>query len=86
MKYYLKPHVTDEMLKAVGFVKDRHGDHYRNTKRGEINIYKWSREIDENVYDRYTYTGYKYANEYRHIVKKHIKDLIDLDYVEVRND
>ena len=28
MKYYLKDHVTDEMLQAVGFIK-RHTKHHR---------------------------------------------------------
>lgn len=86
MKYYLKDHVTDEMLIAVGFVKDRHGDMYRKTSRGEISIYRYNRSLDKLMYDSSTYTGYKYANEYRHDVKRHIKDLIEKDYVEVRNE
>ena len=86
MKYYLKDHVTDEMLQAVGFMKDRHDDFYRRAGRGDIVIYKYNKGIDKLMFDRYTYTGYKYANEYRHDVKRHIKDLLDLNYVEVRND
>jgi hypothetical protein len=84
MTYKLKDHVTDEMLVAVGFKKDRHGDLYRKTKsgRGEISIYRYNREIDENRYDRTTYGGFAYSNEYRHQVKSNIKDLIELGYVE----
>lgn len=83
-KYYLKDHVTDEMLVAVGFVKDRFGDFVRDTKRGQISIYRYNKEIDELVRDYSTYTGFKYANEYKHMVRKNIQDLIQLGYVGVR--
>ncbi len=75
MKYYLKEHVTDEMLEAVGFIKYRNGDMYRKTSRGEIVIYRCNRSLNKLMYDSST--------EYRRDVKRHIKDLIDLDYVEV---
>lgn len=85
MKYYLKSHVTDEMLEAVGFYK--YGSCFRrDTKRGCIEVWLYDRLLDELVRDKSTYTGFKYSNEYKHNVKKHIQDLIDLGYVEVRNE
>lgn len=82
MKYKLKEHVTDKMLIECGFYK--YGSCYRrNTKRGVIEVSFRNRELDELVRDVTTYTGFKYSNEYRHNVKRHIQDLIEKNYVEV---
>ena len=75
-KYYLKEHVTDKMLEAVGFVKYINGDMYRKTSRGEIVFYRCKRILNKIMYDSST--------EYRRDVKIHIKDLIQLGYVEAR--
>ena len=77
-KYYLKDHVTDEMLQSVGF---------------EITTnswgYKWAvRNAFEN--SSIAITLHDMGSDYRLVTavtrnyKKYIKDLIDLDYVEVR--
>ena len=85
MKYYLKDHVTDEMLVALGFDNYINGDMYRKTSRGRFVImYRCNRQLKKIMYGSPTYTGYKYANEHRLDVKRHIKDLIDLGYVEAR--
>lgn len=68
MKYYLKPHVTDEMLKAVGFECGEYPYYSRGWVGFTVLIDVETRDIDisNNIDD--------------------IEDLIDLDYVEVRND
>lgn len=92
MKYYLKPHVTDEMLQAVGFVKD--DEEILNTwfERDCLD------NKDEELADDFLIVATKHCDKtkerllmfnYPHChfdedIEDYIKDLIDLDYVEVR--
>ena len=81
MIYHIKSSVTNEMLEKLGFSKNRHGEFYRLAGKGEI-VIRTNGVIDKLMFDSSTYTGYKYASEYRHDVKRHIKDLIELDYIK----
>lgn len=100
MKYYLKPHVTNEMLEAVGFVITD------NAYRGDFgfafeNCFEAVRKFDERyevilqdrekplmvyVYDKQEkmYLSEMFGDDVD--VSSYIQDLIDLNYVEVRND
>ena len=80
-KYYLKDHVTDEMLRGVGFgiITNSWG-------------YKWAvRNWFKNTGVSITLHNFD-DSDYLKIVsfarnpRKPIKDIIKLDYVEVRND
>ena len=89
-KYYLKEHVTDEMLKAVGFVKD--SEYTRRTYIRSIGVYCDIQKQNETLYvsleENYPY--------YREVffnggwldlnIEDYIQDLLDLNYVEVQND
>lgn len=72
MKYYLKPHVTDEMLKAVGF-----SIFSERKVRSCGNICAWI--FIENS----TLTVIHIDKNIILDVSSYIQDLIDLDYVEV---
>lgn len=94
MKYYLKPHITDEMLIAVGFVKD---DEYEPIIWFDRDCLKFR---DEDLADdtlivatehcdkrrerlfMFNYPQYRFDDN----IEDYIQDLIDLDYVEVRNE
>jgi hypothetical protein len=67
-KYYLKDHVTDEMLQAVGYrlVFDKDIKAIKTLEHGSVFI--------DNGDEVLTWS------------KNDIQDLIDLNYVEVRND
>lgn len=83
MKYYLKDHVTDEMLQAVGFgiISNKWG-------------YKWAVRKPFSDGEELTITLHRGGDDYRGIythpydkdVTPIIQDLIQLGYVEVRND
>lgn len=98
MKYYLKPHVTDEMLKAVGFVITDNS--YNNgigfesyfealrrfSERYEVVLQNREKPLAIYIYD---WRDNMYLNETFGDdvdVSRFIKDLINLGYVEVRND
>lgn len=91
-KYYLKEHVTDEMLQAVGFVKD--DEEILNTWFDRDCL----KNKDEDLADDVLIVATKHCNKtkerlfqfnYPHChfdddIEDYIQDLIQLDYVEVR--
>lgn len=85
MKYYLKPHVTAEMLEAVGF-------RLCEDTPSNIEDEDYIRDVNDDiqVYISLGFSGYnkQVLNAYgdNRLVEDYIQDLIDLDYVEVRND
>lgn len=85
MKYYLKPHVTDEMLKAVGF-------RLCEDTPSNIEDEDYIRDVNDDiqVYISLGFSGYnkQVLNSYgdNRLVEDYIQDLIELDYVEVRNE
>ena len=93
MRYYLKDHVTDEMLEAVGFVKD---DEF-------VSEWAWFdrdclKNKDEDLADDFLIVATKHCEKpkerllmfnypQRHLdedIEDYIQDLLDLDYVEAR--
>ena len=82
MKYYLKPHVTDEMLQAVGFVIISNSWGYKWAVRNPSQDDSISINLDNIYDDKMLIVGFPYDSDVTPI----IKDLIDLNYVEVRND
>lgn len=90
MKYYLKPHVTDEMLEAVGFVKA--SEYPIRTYIRSIGVYCDVQKENETLYvsleENYPYCREVFFNgNWLDLnIEDYIKDLIDLCYVEVRND
>lgn len=79
MKYYLKPHVTEEMLKAVGFEKFGEYNHGKTYER-DVNIWDDNTLFLDNETRLLEVIGYEFG------LKFYIQDLIKLGYVEVRND
>lgn len=91
-KYYLKKHVTDEMLQAVGFVKD---DEYVSEIWFDRDCLK---NKDEDLADDFLIVATKHCDKrkerlfmfnYPHChfdedIEDYIQDLIDLGYVEAR--
>lgn len=81
MKYYLKPHVTDKMLKAVGFeiISNLWG-------------YKWAVRNPFSDGDELTIVLHKFDDDYQQIIgfpygkdiTPIIQDLTEKGYVEVR--
>lgn len=80
MKYYLKDHVTDEMLQAVGFYKTPM-QHYRFDVNNNHHVI-----IDKNTHEisavKYDFKLLKLVD----IESDKLNSLIELGYVEVRND
>lgn len=82
MKYYLKSHVTEEMLKAVGFVIISNSWGYKWAIRNPSQVDSISITLD-NISDyKMLIVGFPYERD----VTSLIKDIIDLGYVEVRNE
>lgn len=87
MIYKLKDDVTEEMLVKEGFKPSPtlggSQIYYlsRGTKRGIIEVNLLTKVFEESVYDRTTYTGFKYNNEHNQSIKRNIQDLISLGYV-----
>ena len=81
MKYYLKPHVTDEMLKAVGFKIVSNSWGYKWAIRNPSQVDSISINLDNISDDKMLIVGFPYERD----VTSLIQDLIDLGYVEVRN-
>lgn len=81
--YKIKDNIHLKELEKFGY--HDYGDHYAKyvTSRRVIHIWKYSREIRDCVIDYSTYSGYKYEGEYKHIIKPHIKDIIDASMVEI---
>lgn len=52
------------------------------TRKRDIIIWKYNKEIVDYLKDNTTYSGYKYEGEYKHIIRPYIKDLIEADLVE----
>lgn len=52
------------------------------TRKRDIIIWKYNKEIVDYLKDSTTYSGYKYEGEYKHIIRPYIKDLIEADLVE----
>ena len=93
MKYYLKDHVTDEMLVAVGFKKQLGhllGDssakwvsYTRKTENLDVELYIMTDIINYEPYMKYDrLIEDNFGNEID--LEKYIQDLIQLGYVEVR--
>lgn len=95
MKYYLKPHVTDEMLQAVGFVKDEESPpmivwfdrdclKFKEFDLADDFLIVATEHFDK-IRERlfmFNYPQYRFDDN----IEDYIQDLIDLGYVEVRND
>ena len=79
MKYRLKPHVTDEMLKAVGLEKVGEYNHC-NTYERDVNTWDDNTLFLDSETRLLKVVGYEFG------LKFYIQDLIDLGYVEVRNE
>lgn len=86
MKYYLKPHVTDEMLQAVGFeiLTNSWGHKFASRGNGDKELFiALNEKCDFTFGLRYVEFAYKFFNNYS--VRNYIQDLIKLEYVlEVR--
>lgn len=88
-RYHLKDHVTDEMLQAFGFSFEygKAVNYTTNTcttvriKDKRIVLYK-----ESCVSGRDDFGGCDLWIREIPMVKKYIKDLLDLNYVEVKND
>ena len=83
MKYYLKPHVTDEILEAVGFEINDCGNYEMYIGKTSVSIleYDGSKHIRCDTWSEEL--GCISCNP----LHNHIgKTLIVLNYVEVRND
>jgi hypothetical protein len=52
------------------------------TRKRDIIIWKYNKEIVDYLKDSTTYVGYKYEGEYKHIIRPYIKDLIEAGLVE----
>ena len=78
----VKEDVHLKELEKFGYTD--YGDHYTKyvTSRRVIHIWKYSREIIDYIIDYSTHSGYKYEGEHKHIIKPHIRDLIEADMVE----
>ena len=81
MRYFLKDNVTDEMLIAVGFYKYSVYEEFLRNVSDDVQI--WIPL--ENVVK---YEKRRLYNNYGEnaLIIPYIKDLLDLNYVEVRND
>ena len=79
-KYYLKEHVTDEMLQAVGFYKTPYQHHRCDVNNNHHVI------VDKNTHEvnavKYDFQLLKLVD----IESDKLQDLLDLNYVGVRND
>ena len=100
MKYHLKEHVTDEMLEDVGFVitdnayRGDFGFAFENCfeairnfdERYEVILQDREKPLIVYVYDKQEkmYLSEMFGDDID--VSSYVQDLIDLDYVEVRND
>lgn len=75
-KYYLKPHVTHEMLKEVGF--EFFNNYYMRNYTAEA--------TPENIFIGYMsrHISFNYPEYLIEDLPRYIQDLINLDYVEVR--
>lgn len=78
----VKKNVHLKELEKFGYTD--YGNYYAKyvTSRRVIHIWKYSREIIDDIIDYSTYSGYKYEGEYKHIIKPYIRDIIDADMVE----
>lgn len=78
-KYYLKSHVTVDMLRAIGFNDYNYGDMQRYAKEGKT--------VFANPSDKIILIGETSLNgwdKWSSFPSSYIKDLFELDYVEVR--
>ena len=88
-KYYLKDHVTDEMLQAVGFVKAC--EYPIRTYIRSTGVYCDIQKENETLYvaleeDYPDYREISFNGDWLDLnIEDYIQDLLDLNYVEVRN-
>lgn len=52
------------------------------TRKRDIIIWKYNKEIVDYLKDNTTYVGYKYEGEYKHIIRPYIQDLLQAGLVE----
>lgn len=78
----VKENVPLKKLEKFGY--NEYDDYYAKnvTNKRVIHIWKYSRAIKDYIIDYSTYSGYKYEHEYKHIIKPHIRDIIDAGMVE----
>lgn len=80
-KYYLKDNVTDEMLQAVGFYKYRVYEELLRNVSDDVQIWipleNLAKYEKRRLYNNYGENA---------LIIPYIQDLIQLGYVEVRND
>lgn len=78
----IKDNVGLKGLEKFGF-KDFEAYYLKSvTRKRNIIIWKYNREIVDYLTDNTTHSGYKYEGEYRHIIRPYIKDLIEAGLVE----
>jgi hypothetical protein len=78
----IKDNVDLKELEKFGF-KDFEAYYFKSvTRKRNIYIWKYNREIVDYLKDNTTYSGYKYEGEYKHIIRPYIKDLIEAGLVE----
>lgn len=78
----IKNNVGLKELEKFGF-KDVEAYYIKSvTRKRDIIIWKYNKEIVDYLKDSTTYVGYKYEGEYKHIIRPYIKDLIEAGLVE----
>ena len=78
----IKNSVGLKELEKFGF-KDVEAYYIKSvTRKRDIIIWKYNKEIVDYLKDSTTYVGYKYEGEYKHIIRPYIKDLIEAGLVE----
>lgn len=95
-RYYLKDHVTDKMLQAAGFVKDEEQPNvgviwfdrdclkFKDEDLADDFLIVATKHCDkrkERLF-QFNYPQYRLDDD----IEDYIQDLLDLDYVEARND
>lgn len=78
----IKSNVSLKELEKFGF-RDLIAYYIKSvTKKRDIIVWKYNKEIVDYLKDNTTYVGYKYEGEYKHIIRPYIQDLIQADLVE----
>jgi len=92
-KYYLKDHVTEEMLQEVGFVKDESRPNVEvvwfdrdclKDRRSSDDVLTVATKHHDKRKERLLMFNYPQYRDDE--IEDYIQDLIDLNCVEVRND
>ena len=80
--FKIKNNVSLKELEKFGF-KDIVSYYIKSvTRKRDIIIWKYNKEIVDYLKDNTTYSGYKYEGEYKHIIRPYIKDLIQAGLIE----